>query len=287
LLPEIFTVLLTLSFGLPLGLTPLQVLSIDLGTEMAAAITLAYEPAEPGIMNRRPRPPNTTLVGSGLLIYSYVIAGGVETAGWLLAYFWVYGYHGLSPSDIFLQGDDNFKPSLPSDTEDVCTASRCYSREEQEIIAGEATAAWYITLIMSQVAHIWLIKSATVSVFSISPFNNIVTVYGVLLELFILFFFVYVPGVQGFMGMSTPRPFSWVPWLGVAFILLVYTECALVYTRRKQRKDELRLQEHQASDDTQLDGPGRTDIILSQGRNASDNMVSAAPNRPVILESLV
>jgi len=90
-------------------------------------------------------------------------------------YYWVYAHHGLSFSDIVLQGDNHFKPNLPSDTDAFCTGSRCYSREEQETIAGQGTAAWYITLIMSQAAHIWLVKSATVSVFSISPFNNIVS----------------------------------------------------------------------------------------------------------------
>jgi sodium/potassium-transporting ATPase subunit alpha len=41
--PEIFPVLLWLGVGMPKGLTSIQILSIDLGTELAPAISLAYE----------------------------------------------------------------------------------------------------------------------------------------------------------------------------------------------------------------------------------------------------
>ena len=53
--PEVVPVILNLVFGFPLALTALQVLSIDLGTEMAPAISLAYEPAERDIMKKKPR----------------------------------------------------------------------------------------------------------------------------------------------------------------------------------------------------------------------------------------
>ncbi|MFJ5612588.1 cation transporting ATPase C-terminal domain-containing protein [Streptomyces sp. NPDC093221] len=41
---------------LPLPLTVLQILAIDLGTETLPALALGREPAEPGVMDRPPRP---------------------------------------------------------------------------------------------------------------------------------------------------------------------------------------------------------------------------------------
>lgn len=228
LMPEIFPVLLTLSCGLPLGLTSLQVLSIDLGTEMAAAITLAYEPAEPGIMARRPRRRNERLVTTELLIYSYLVAGTIETLGCFLAYMQVYNAHGLSLSDIFLQGDNHFRP----DPDPLCFGDgRCFTPEEQELIAGQATSAWYVTLIMSQVVHIWMVKSSTVSVFRLSPLNNAVTIYGVVVEILIMLVLVYVPSVQEFMGARALQAQSWPFFLGVSIVLLIFTESYLAYTR--------------------------------------------------------
>jgi sodium/potassium-transporting ATPase subunit alpha len=53
--PEVFPILLNLSIAIPLGLNPLLLLTIDLMTELAPAISLAYETPENDIMDRKPR----------------------------------------------------------------------------------------------------------------------------------------------------------------------------------------------------------------------------------------
>ena len=56
--PEVVPFLVfALSGGaIPLPLTVLQILAIDLGTEILPALALGREPAEPGLMDRPPRP---------------------------------------------------------------------------------------------------------------------------------------------------------------------------------------------------------------------------------------
>jgi sodium/potassium-transporting ATPase subunit alpha len=49
--PEVFPILLNLSIAIPLGLNPLLLLTIDLMTELAPAISLAYETPENDIMD--------------------------------------------------------------------------------------------------------------------------------------------------------------------------------------------------------------------------------------------
>jgi len=83
---EILPVLLTIMVGLPPGLTTLQILSIDLATELAPAISLAYEPAEKDIMKRPPRNmEHDRLVSPNLLSYSYLFMGVIESIACLLA----------------------------------------------------------------------------------------------------------------------------------------------------------------------------------------------------------
>ncbi len=61
-------------------------MSIDLGTELGPAISLAYEPAEADIMQRPPRNSVTDrLVSRNMLIYSYLIIGVFESVAGLLA----------------------------------------------------------------------------------------------------------------------------------------------------------------------------------------------------------
>lgn len=48
--PEVFPILINLSMAIPLGLNPLLLLTIDLMTELAPAISLAFEDPEASIM---------------------------------------------------------------------------------------------------------------------------------------------------------------------------------------------------------------------------------------------
>ncbi len=53
--PEVLPFLLTALFKLPLALTVLQILIIDLGTDLLPALALGMEKPEPDILNRPPR----------------------------------------------------------------------------------------------------------------------------------------------------------------------------------------------------------------------------------------
>ncbi|MDT4796159.1 putative cation-transporting ATPase F [compost metagenome] len=65
---ETLVVITALFLGYALPLTPAQVLWINMVTSSTLGIALAFEPAEPGIMQRRPRPPGTPLL-SGFFVW--------------------------------------------------------------------------------------------------------------------------------------------------------------------------------------------------------------------------
>ncbi len=68
-------------------------MTIDLGTELAPAISLAYEDIEENIMTIPPRKRSVRLVSKGLLAYSYLFAGHVMAitgcAGYLYTFWFV------------------------------------------------------------------------------------------------------------------------------------------------------------------------------------------------------
>jgi sodium/potassium-transporting ATPase subunit alpha len=91
MLPEALPVLLTLALGLPLALSSMLILTIDLFTEMAPAISLAYEPSEADVMRRPPRNSKTDrLVTKQVALYCLTQAGVIEAACALLGYFLVF-----------------------------------------------------------------------------------------------------------------------------------------------------------------------------------------------------
>uniref|UniRef100_A0A183C2C6 Cation_ATPase_N domain-containing protein n=1 Tax=Globodera pallida TaxID=36090 RepID=A0A183C2C6_GLOPA len=84
--PEVCPIILNFTLGMPLGLEPLQILSIDLASELPPAVSLAYESPERDIMKIPPRNRNAELVSSRLLLYSYLFSGTFITLGCIGSY---------------------------------------------------------------------------------------------------------------------------------------------------------------------------------------------------------
>jgi sodium/potassium-transporting ATPase subunit alpha len=233
--PEVISAIISLLGGLPAGLTALQVLTIDLGTELGPAISLAYEKAEGDLMDRKPRDPlKDRLVSPVLLLYSYVTSGAVITTGCILAYMFTYGQNDLLLSDFHSPGLDasggDFFSLTASEPVEVQRTGRTYSAAEQRQIFSEAATAFYITLTMAQFCHIWVCKTRTSSLFK-HGFGNKLTFYGVAFGLALVIFFSYVPGVQSFVGSATV---GWIPWVcGIAAgsVLWIYNEGSKWYFR--------------------------------------------------------
>ncbi|QFU98306.1 Magnesium-importing ATPase [Luteimicrobium xylanilyticum] len=76
---QALVILVAVLFGLTLPLTPVQVLWVNMVTAVTLSLALAYESAEPGIMDRPPRDPDESLVGRAalgrILLVSAVIGG--------------------------------------------------------------------------------------------------------------------------------------------------------------------------------------------------------------------
>jgi sodium/potassium-transporting ATPase subunit alpha len=97
-IPELCPFLAWAMFGLPLPLSTILMLFIDLGTDMFPAISLAYEKAEPDVMNRPPRNAVTDrLVSTRLLYMAYGLLGMAHTVGGFFLYFVVMAEYGWWP----------------------------------------------------------------------------------------------------------------------------------------------------------------------------------------------
>lgn len=80
---EIWTLSLAPLFGLPIPLTPIQILWVNLITDGLPGLALAAEPEERGIMRRPPRPPNESIFAGGL--WQQVVWAGLLIGGLCLA----------------------------------------------------------------------------------------------------------------------------------------------------------------------------------------------------------
>ncbi|NJP96313.1 cation-transporting P-type ATPase [Nonomuraea sp. FMUSA5-5] len=99
--PEIVPFLIfALSGGaIPLPLTVLQILAIDLGTETLPALALGREPAEPGLMSRPPRPASQGVISRDILVRAWGYLGLVSAALVMGVFFYVLRRAGWQPGD--------------------------------------------------------------------------------------------------------------------------------------------------------------------------------------------
>jgi sodium/potassium-transporting ATPase subunit alpha len=101
-IPEIGPFLAFMIFQIPLPLSTILILCIDLGTDMVPAIAFAYENPELDIMERFPRnAKRDRLVNARLISYSYLQIGVIQlySAFWL--YFLVLNDYGIPPQTLF------------------------------------------------------------------------------------------------------------------------------------------------------------------------------------------
>jgi sodium/potassium-transporting ATPase subunit alpha len=100
-------------FAVPLPLSTVLILCIDLGTDMVPAISFAYENTEADIMERVPRNSKLDhLVNSKLISFAYLQIGVVQASAGMFTYFYVLNDFGVRPGGLFrLAGRYGIMPS--------------------------------------------------------------------------------------------------------------------------------------------------------------------------------
>ena len=87
--PELVPYLGFSLFAIPLALTPIQILSIDMGTDSLTALGLGVEKPDPQIMRRPPRAHHQRLFDWPLALRAYLFLGAIEGAIAMVAFFFV------------------------------------------------------------------------------------------------------------------------------------------------------------------------------------------------------
>ncbi|MDN3359772.1 cation-transporting P-type ATPase [Actinomadura sp. DC4] len=188
--PEIVPFLVfALSGGaVPLPLTVLQILAIDLGTETLPALALGREPAEPGIMGRPPRKRSDSVISAGLLVRAWGFLGVISAALVMAAFFFVLLRAGWRPGDAT-------GPHAPLHHAYV-----------------QATTATFAAIVMCQVGTAFAARTDYASLRQVGVLSNPMLLWGILFEVAFTALLVYVPPVQGLFGTTA------LPWDVVALI---------------------------------------------------------------------
>jgi len=105
-IPEILPFIFFILFQVPLPLSTVLILCIDLGTDMIPAISFAYENPELDIMDRVPRNSKRDhLVNTKLISFAYLQIGVIQASAGMYTYFLILNDFGIRPSTIWFMSE--------------------------------------------------------------------------------------------------------------------------------------------------------------------------------------
>ena len=206
---ELAPILLAAAIAFPLvPLSALQVLSIDLGSDILPALALGAEPPDAGVMTRPPRPAGERLL-SGAVVWRFLFLGAIQAVGVCFAFFWrIHSAH---------LGFGDFTAANP--------------------VYREARTMTQAGIVVSQFFNSLTVRSDDQSILTIGPFSNrrllLAGAFGIALVSCIS----YIPVLQSVFGTADLTIWDWFMLVGFGLALLLADEGrkAVVRHRRSRR----------------------------------------------------
>eukprot|EP00033_Pygsuia_biforma_P002503 GCRY01002773.1.p1 GENE.GCRY01002773.1~~GCRY01002773.1.p1 ORF type:complete len:1058 (+),score=237.52 GCRY01002773.1:171-3344(+) len=221
-IPEITPFLAFIVFSIPLPLTTVLILCVDLGTDMVPAISLAHETAESDIMERAPRTKDDKLVTARLVSFSYFQIGIVQALAGFFTWLVVLGDFEIPPWCIF---------GNSSDWEDEDVMIRTLGSFQREKALQYAQTAFFISIIVVQWADLLICKTRKLSIFQQGLRNNNLN-FGLFFETFLGALFCYIPGMKEALGTRPIKFWHWLPGLPFSIQIFLYDEIRKWWIRK-------------------------------------------------------
>jgi magnesium-transporting ATPase (P-type) len=168
-------------------LTALQVLSIDLGSDVLPSLALGTEPPEPGVMNRPPRPKTSRLM-DGATLKRIAFLGTIQSIGSIVGFMYVLLSHHWHWGD----------------------ASWAVATNANYIYYREAITMTQAGIVLSQFANGFVVRTEIASVFKVGLFSNRGVVLG---ELFGLLLMIGISYWHPLQELFKTAPLTWQDWL--------------------------------------------------------------------------
>jgi P-type Ca2+ transporter type 2C len=192
--------------AIPLPLTVMQILTIDLGTDMLPALGLGTERPEKGIMNRPPRSQNEPLLNKKLLTKAFLWYGLLVSIASIISYFYVNMQNGW--------------PSVPlaGGTDPVYI---------------KATTMTLAAIVFCQIGAVFNCRTEKQSVFKVGLFSNKQINFGIVFEIVLMIAIVYLPPLQSVFHTG---PLNLSDWLFLCVwppLILLIEEARKAWVRKK------------------------------------------------------
>jgi potassium/sodium efflux P-type ATPase len=204
-------ILFALSRGrIPLALNVMQILSVDLGTDILPALALGAEPPEPGIMDLPPRSLREHVITRSLLLRAYPWLGTLQSIAAMAAFYFLYWTNGYWGQWLDLPANGS--------------------------LYREATAMTLAAVVTTQIGNLFAQRTEQTSLFRRGFFlSNRLVWIGIASELTLLASIVYVPFLQRVFGTAAFPAWNWLFLFALAPTLFLADEGRKALKRRKYK----------------------------------------------------
>lgn len=227
--PEIIPFIVFVVFNVPKSLSVMAIIAINAGTDLWPAISLGYEKAEADIMSRKPRHPQKDKLVTGKLIFmTYGQIGIIQTCASFACFYFVMASHGFFPEKLFGLRVTWESPYI-NDIED--SYGQEWTFEERSVLSKKCYAAFFIAVVITQIADVLICKTRKLSLFQQGMTNWVLNI-GVLFEIALAIAIVYIPGLNTIFEMAPIEWYIILPAVPFAFLIFIYDECRKYLIRR-------------------------------------------------------
>ncbi|HHY92049.1 MAG TPA: cation-transporting P-type ATPase [Firmicutes bacterium] len=209
LTPEAIPFIIFALFKVPLPLTVMQILAIDLGTETIPALALGTERGEPGMMDRPPRSKTQGLVDRWLLVRGYVLLGLVSSLAGLSGYFWV-----------LYRGGWRWGQALPA-------TDPLYLKATTMVFAG---------IVVMQIGNAFATRTELAPFYSLPLWSNRLLLWGIAFELAFTLLLLHEPLLQRIFNTAPLTFGEWGFLFAFVPLALLIDELAKAWHRRASAK---------------------------------------------------
>jgi calcium-translocating P-type ATPase len=196
--PEVlpFLVFALAGGAIPLPLTVMQILAIDLGTDILPALALSREPAEPGLMDRPPRPRTEGIISRAMLARAWGFLGLLSATLVMTGFFLTLRHAGWHPG----------APTGPGSP-----LHHAYL---------QATTVAWLGIVTCQAGTAFAVRTGHASLRSVGIFSNRYLIGGIAFALAFAAALIYLPALNSLFGtapltagqLATVLPFPFIVW---------------------------------------------------------------------------
>lgn len=193
-IPELLPFLAMVLFKIPPALVILQILAIDLGTDMLPALALGAEKPEAGILLQPPRKKSQQLLDKSLLLRAFLFLGLIEGLAGMTGFFLVWWTNGYGISEL---------QSL-----NTAILARTATVSQMEIY-HQATTVTLAAIVACQIGNVFACRSERTSIFRLGFFSNPSIWLGIAVELVLMLAIIDVPPLQKIFGTASLSNWQW------------------------------------------------------------------------------